>query len=199
MNSSESHQKNIQAGGNVVGRDNIVYNNQTPQITWYQRKFQCLADEIEKDQRYDQIIEDLKYYETLLDGTKGLEQKLIDGGRSFDEIELAIRQKQKFAKKQEKYKYYESAQWINSHLFAEILFKFNDHIKPMIEKNICKEEIFTAVSHLVIEPLIQKLNSEGAYDDYLCYDAQDVYGMVYYLTGQCHINWKKYNDVQSSL
>ena len=108
MNSSESHQKNIQAGGNVVGRDNIVYyNNQTPQITWYQRKFKCLADEIEKDQRYDQIIEDLKYYDTLLDGTKGLEEKLIDGGRNSDEIARAIRQKQKFAKKQEKYKYYD--------------------------------------------------------------------------------------------
>ena len=98
-------------------------------------------------------------------------------------------------KKQEKYKYYESAQWINSHLFAEILLKFNDYIKPLIDSNVDKNTIFTSVGKMVIEPIVQKLNVEGADDNYLCYDAEDVLGMVYYLTGRCHINWTNYGDV----
>ncbi len=67
------------------------------------------------------------------------------GGRNKNEITLALRQKQKFAKKQEKYKYYESAQWINSHLFAEILLKFNDYIKPLIDSNNTSVKIYRSI------------------------------------------------------
>nr|WP_290015916.1 ABC-three component system protein [uncultured Alistipes sp.] len=193
MIESITKQSNISAGGDVAGRD--IYKNYLPQVTWYQRKFHRLAEEVELDQRYNKTIEDLDYFETILDGTKGLEEKLTDGGRNKNEIALALRQKQKFAKKQEKYKYYESAQWINSHLFAEILLKFNDYIKPLIDSNVDKNTIFTSVGKMVIEPIVQKLNVEGADDNYLCYDAEDVLGMVYYLTGRCHINWTNYGDV----
>jgi len=187
-------QKNVTAGGDIAGRDITHVHNYAP-ITWYQRKFQHLADEIEKDLRYEKTIEDLEYFETILDGQRGLEEKLADGGHTTSEISLALRQKQKFAKKQEKYKNYESAQWINSHLFAEILMKFNDCIKPMIEANEDRHKIFSAVYKNVIDLIIQKLNVEGANDDYLCYDAEDVLGMVYYLTGRCQINWKDYGNV----
>ena len=194
MIESITKQSNISAGGDVAGRD--IYKNYLPQVTWYQRKFHRLAEEVELDQRYNKTIEDLDYFETILDGTKGLEEKLTDGGRNKNEIALALRQKQKvLQRKQEKYKYYESAQWINSHLFAEILLKFNDYIKPLIDSNVDKNTIFTSVGKMVIEPIVQKLNVEGADDNYLCYDAEDVLGMVYYLTGRCHINWTNYGDV----
>lgn len=188
------NQNNITANGDVAGRDiNHIHNHS--QITWYQKRFQRLADEIEQDIRYEQTIDDLKYYETILDGEKGLEEKLSDGKWANTDISLAIRQKQKFAKKQEKYKYYVSAQLINTHLFAEILLKFKEHIKPMIEANEEQQHIFSAVCRNVIDPILQKLNVEGFDDDYLCYDAEDVLGMIYYLTGSCHINWKDYSNV----
>lgn len=193
MFGSDYKQENINAGGDVAGHD--IIHNYAEKITWYQRKFRKLAIEIEQDQRYEKTIDDLVYYNTILDGSFGLEQKLQDGGCSKAEIDCAIRQKLKFAKKQEKYKYYESAQYINSHLFAEILLKFNDCVKPLICDQANKVEIFKAVSNNVISPILDKLNTEGADDDYLCYDAEDVYGMVYYLTGICHINWKDYENV----
>lgn len=186
-------QENINAGGDVAGHD--IIHNYGPRVTWFQRKFQKLAKEIEQDQRYEKAIDDLEYYNTILDGSLGLEQKLQDGGCSKAEINRALRQKLKFAKKQEKYKYYESAQYINVHLFAEILLKFDDYVKPLICSHANKVEIFKAVSNNVIHPILDKLNIEGADDDYLCYDAEDVYGMVYYLTGICHINWKDYENV----
>ena len=69
-------QNDLCAGGDIAGRDiNNVYHNYQP-ITWYQRKFQSLAAEIENDHRYDKTIEDLEYFETVLDGCKGLQNKL---------------------------------------------------------------------------------------------------------------------------
>lgn len=190
-------QENINAGGDVAGHDinNNYINNYPEKVTWYQRRFRKLALEIEQDERYEKTIDDLVYYNTILDGSIGLEKKLQDGGCSKEEINCAIRQKLKFAKKQEKYKYYQSAQYINSHLFAEILLKFNDCVKPLIYSKADKIEILKAVSNNVIAPILNKLYTEGADDDYLCYDAEDVYGMVYYLTGSCHINWKNYENV----
>lgn len=78
MIESITKQSNISAGGDVAGRD--IYKNYLPQVTWYQRKFLRLAEEVELDQRYNKTIEDLDYFETILDGTKGLEEKLTDGG-----------------------------------------------------------------------------------------------------------------------
>lgn len=197
MFGNEYRQEHIEAGGDVAGRDiNKYYAQQT---TWYQRKFQKLASEIEQDARYEQTIDDLTYFNTVLPGSKDLEEKLRDGGYSQMDIEQARRQKMKFAKKQEKYKYYISAQWINCHLFADILHRFNDHIKPLILANSDKQTILSTVSQSVIIPIVEMLNREGADDDYLCYDHQDVLGMVYYLTGICHINWKDYENVQSSI
>lgn len=193
MFGADYKQEDINAGGDVAGHDIIHYHS--PRATWYQRRFRKLAMEIEQDQRYEKTIEDLEYFNTILDGSLGLEQKLLDGRCSKSEIDRALRQKLKFAKKQEKYKYYESAQHINSHLFAEILLKFNDYVKPLICSQANKVEVFKAVSNNVISPILDKLNIEGADDDYLCYDAEDVYGMVYYLTGICHINWKDYENV----
>ena len=191
-------QENINAGRDVAGGNiinNNYINNYPEKVTWYQRRFRKLALEIEQDERYEKTIDDLVYYNTILDGSIGLEKKLQDGGCSKEEINCAIRQKLKFAKKQEKYKYYQSAQYINSHLFAEILLKFNDCVKPLIYSKADKVEILKAVSNNVIAPILNKLYTEGADDDDLCYDAEDVYGMVYYLTGSCHINWKNYENV----
>ncbi len=194
MFGNEYKQENINAGGNVAGRDLTIHNHYE-QVTWYQRKFYKLAKEIEQDQRYEKTIDDLAYFNTILDGSLGLEQKLEDGKWSKSEIDRAIRQKLKFAKKQEKYKYFQSAQYINSHLFSEILMNFDDYVKPLIYSQASKVEILKAVRNNVITPILDKLNTEGADDDYLCYDAEDVYGMVYYLTGICHINWKNYENV----
>ena len=194
MFGNEYKQENINAGGNVAGRD-LTIHNYSEHVTWYQRKFYKLAKEIEQDQRYEKTIDDLAYFNTILDGSLGLEQKLKDGKWSKSEIDRAIRQKLKFAKKQEKYKYFQSAQYINSHLFADILLNFDDYVKPLIYSQANKVEILKAVRNNVITPILNKLNTEGADDDYLCYDAEDVYGMVYYLTGICHINWKNYENV----
>lgn len=193
MFGDDYRQENIHAGGDVAGRD--INNYYAEQVSWYRKRFQKLADEIAQERRIDSTLDDLAYYNTILDGTKSLEEKLDDGGYSSSEIETARRQQVKFSKKQEKYKNYQSAQMINSHLFAEILLRFNDHVKPLIYSNADRWKILSAVNNDVVKPVIELLYTDGADDDYLCYDAEDVMGMVYYLTGICHINWKDYENV----
>ena len=42
------------------------------------------------------------------------------------------------------------------------------------------------------EQIIDEINANGSCDRQLCYTEADIYGMLYYLTGNCHINWKEY-------
>lgn len=189
-------QQNISASGDVAGRDidkSITIYNIQGSVTWYRTHFRKLQEEIETDSRFGGVIDDLKFYNTKTDGKKGLVGKLQDGGFCENEIGEAQRKKLKFAKKQERFKNYKTAQLITSKLFALIILKFDDHIRPMIERGEDKNHIYSAVCSCVVAPIVEKLNIEGAEDDYLNYDAQDVLGMVYYLTGMCHINWAIYS------
>ena len=43
-----------------------------------------------------------------------------------------------------------------------------------------------------IQVAIDEINANGSCDRQLCYNEDDIYGMLYYLTGKCYINWKDY-------
>ena len=74
-------QNDLCAGGDIAGRDiNNVYNNYQP-ITWYQRKFQSLAAEIEKTRRRVNALEHVMipdYEDTI----KYITMKLEEADRS---------------------------------------------------------------------------------------------------------------------
>lgn len=55
--------------------------------------FQKLLKEIEEGITSD-VFDELKYYQTKLDGTKGMEQKLIDGGFRLSRIQEATQLKE---------------------------------------------------------------------------------------------------------
>lgn len=59
-----------------------------------------------------EVIDELLMYTTKLDGTKGLEEKLQDGGFKKGFIQKAIMQKEMYAKKATKYECYPAAQEI---------------------------------------------------------------------------------------
>lgn len=125
--------------------------------------------------------------------------KLRDGGFHFREIMTATRKKEKYAKKAERFKFFESAQWIDCQLFAKILDEYNVHVMPLIIQGANQHQIMTVVSEKVVNPVLELINVEGEKDEVLNYDAEDIYGMIYYLTGQCHINWKNYDNIQPGI
>ena len=159
----------------------------------YVSRLQRLAEEIRGNIK-DDVFEDLLFYNTKLDGTKGLEEKLIDGHFGRTRITVATRQKEMYAKKATKYECYPSAQQINFSIFGRIKNDFDTYVSPLIETDTPLKEIMKVVREKIVSPIMEIIEN-GANDEYLQYTSDHIYGMIYYLTGMCHLNWKDYDNV----
>ncbi|RJP61628.1 MAG: hypothetical protein C4539_19760 [Ignavibacteriales bacterium] len=176
---------------NVANAENVYLAKKTR----FAKRFEKLNQEVASDDRYEGVMESLKHYLTKLDGVD-MPTKLQDGGFTDNEIIKATRRKEKYAKRLEKNLFFESAQWIDSQIFAKIMIDFETYVeKPLINKGANKDIILQAVVEKVINPILDIINIEGEYDKVLNYTLEDVFGMVYYLTGMCHINWKNYDNI----
>lgn len=162
--------------------------------TRWSAKFKKLKDEVENDIRFDVFIDDFKLYNTVLDG-KSMTEKLKDGGFSEIEIINATIRKDKYAKKIVSRELYETEQKIDVELFAFIKLNFETYIEPLIEENASKRDIKINLNQKVVMPILNLLNEEGKDDIFLNYTADDILGMIYYLTGKCHLNWKDYDNI----
>lgn len=155
--------------------------------------FRKLQEEVKHDIKLQKKLDDIKRYRTRLPHTIGLQAKLQDGGFSKGAIDKACRQKQYYAKKSTKYQYYEGAQKIDSYLFAIVSSRFDTYVMPLIVKQSPLDVIKKVVYEQVIMPVVDKLAFNGEKDTELRYNIDDIFGMLYYLTGNCHINWKEYH------
>ena len=155
--------------------------------------FRKLKEEIDHDDKLQKKMADIMRYRTKLPSTLGLKRKLQDGGYNKTAIDKACRLKQGYAKKATKYQYYEMANRIDDYLFAILSNRFDDYVYPLIVNQRPLADIKQAVSEQVIIPVMKELNENGEDDIYLCYTTDDILGMLYYLTGNCHINWANYD------
>jgi hypothetical protein len=156
--------------------------------------FQSLLKEIENGITED-VFDALDYYKTKLDGTKDLEEKLTDGGFRPSRIAEAIRLKEMFAKIAMRYDCYPSAQNIIHSLFARIKHEFDDNIFPLIESQQPLNIVMKQIRESIVIPIRDMLEANGAHDTVLGFNEDHIYGMIYYLTGMCHLNWKDYDNV----
>ncbi|MES2514715.1 MAG: ABC-three component system protein [Bacteroidota bacterium] len=194
-------EQNVENNSDVANQLNVSGNHGNIYMgtkSRFSKRFEKLNTEVTSDTKYEGIMDALKHYLTKLDGVD-MPTKLQDGGFTEREILTATRRKEQYAKKLEKSKFYESAQWINSQLFAKIKINFEAYVEPLINSGAAKDEILLAVVQNVITPVLALINEEGEHDTFLNYDAEDVFGMIYYLTGKCHINWKNYDSIQPSV
>ena len=155
--------------------------------------FERLRQEILKGVRQE-TIEDLKYYITKLPGTRSAEEKLSDGGFKKSSIRDALRLKELYARRATMYQDYPSAQQINLDLFTRIRHEFEDTIFPIIESGAELSVVMQQIRTKIVIPIMQLLNENGASDEHLHYSEDHIYGMIYYLTGMCHLNWKDYDN-----
>lgn len=156
--------------------------------------FERLEQEILNNTRKE-VIDELLLYTTKLDGTKGLEEKLQDGGFHKMFIQKAIIQKEMYAKRATKYECYPAAQEIILSLFARIKNEFDVRIYPMIIKGADVPSIMQEVHKQIVSPILQMIEMNGANDQSLYFNMDHIYGMIYYLTGMCHLNWKDYDNI----
>lgn len=156
--------------------------------------FERLEQEILNNTRKE-VIDELLLYTTKLDGTKGLEEKLQDGGFQKMFIQKAIIQKEMYAKRATKYECYPAAQEIILSLFARIKNEFDVRIYPMIIKGADVPSIMQEVHKKIVSPILQMIETNGENDQSLYFNMDHIYGMIYYLTGMCHLNWKDYDNI----
>ena len=192
---SDSFVRNNSAIGTQA---NVMENNGTINIgnsrSRLSATFERLEQEILNNTRKE-VIDELLMYTTKLDGTKGLEEKLQDGGFQKIFIQKAIIQKEMYAKRATKYECYPAAQEIILSLFARIKNEFDIRIYPMIIKGADVPSIMQEVHKQIVSPILQMIETNGANDQSLYFNMDHIYGMIYYLTGMCHLNWKDYDNI----
>lgn len=156
--------------------------------------FEKLMDEIRQNVT-EETIDELRYYTTRLDGTKDMEEKLTDGNFPSYEIQDALRLKEFYAKRAARFEYYPSAQQITLMLFSRIKHEFYTYIFPLIDAETPHAVVMQEIRFRIVVPIMQVLDDNDVHEYQLNYNDDHIYGMIYYLTGMCHLNWKNYDHV----
>ncbi|MGV4528971.1 ABC-three component system protein [Ornithobacterium rhinotracheale] len=189
--------QNIHNDNNIHSQTNIggigQVNVTIPKTRW-QKHFLELKKQVENDDRYKEFIKDFLEYNTIKDNL-GLERKLIDGGFGQTYIIRALKLKEKYAKRVVRGEMFLAQQKIDVEIFSIIDTNFYTYVFPLIESNSPKETLLRELHEKVVNPILNILNKEGEADDYLNYNSNDIFGMVYFLTGKCHLNWKDYDII----
>lgn len=187
---SVNQSENILESGDLAGRDIIkpVYN--IGRITFGgQSQLEKLYERLEKEKNesaiFREIVDELLHFKNNADdkGFIGLEKKLVNGNR-ISYLHFAETSKEKFAKKLLKNEHSETAQLIYAFLLAKVYSSFQTNIYPRISEGLAEEFINQLVTEYIIKPLEDILGNNllRIYDD-------EINGMIYFLTGNCHIKW----------
>lgn len=172
LNSAQHISQYINSPSNINSRLQILLKNH--------------EDKKEKDRGYKEFTEELNRFfaKKISDNPRTLKQKLSDGNRdSFNEIALEL--KDDVMQKITELSYYQSAQDIFTYLLANIKTTFQHEIHSRIVSG--RFEVFEINDELkdrIITPLYQQvcISSIGL-------DESHIYGLLYLLTGNCHIDW----------
>ncbi len=180
-NSTISNQKGAQAGGHVIGRDNVTVQAKQSMI---EKLLLRLKEQYDCNEETQTTIDDLARYHIRRapDGIVGLQAKLNASGRSryYDD---AIEQKEMFVKLLERWSLYSSAQLIFVHILAKAETDFTHVIYGQIPEKT-HEEINALVIDRIVNPIVEECSSE-----LLSVNHNIVHGMVYWLAEQCFIKW----------
>ncbi|WP_339886715.1 ABC-three component system protein [uncultured Flavobacterium sp.] len=181
---------NIIENGDLAGRDINKSTYNIGRITFGgQSQLEKLYERLEKEKNestiFSEIVDELLHFKSNADdnGFIGLEKKLENGNR-INYLHFAETSKEKFAKKLLKNEHSETAQLIYAFLLAKVYSSFQTNIYPRIYEGLSEEFINQLVTEYIIKPLEDILGNNllRIYDD-------EINGMIYFLTGNCHIKW----------
>ena len=190
MDNNEVRQNENTVGGDQAGRDvnkGTTYAFSAPNGTSQAMRslIEKFKQQRESDPKLNAFIAELDYYHKRVDGdVQGLESKLEDAAKSNLFINYALGAKEQFHKKLMRYQFSESAQQINVFLLALVHSYFIHNIHAKICAGVAPETVHALMIEQLVNPLLQQLD-----ENVLGFTARDIEGMVYFLTGNCHITW----------
>jgi len=172
----------------VQGDDNSRTTIQYGKDTKLSSLFQKLKSKFECGEVVDDICDNLKRFTGERDKI-GLEQKLKDADKEYYLYDDAVWLKQEYAKKLTRYQFFEPAQEIYAFILGIICERFRNIIYPLFRDGASVGDINKSLSNDIIKPIVDLIQEEGC-DDIMGLTPTDIEGMVFYLTGNCHIRWK---------
>ncbi len=183
------HDTSIAGRGNKIvgGDDNSCTIIQREKHTKLSSLFQKLKSHFECGEKVDDICDNLRRFTGERDKI-GLEQKLIEADKQYLYDDAAWL-KQEYAKKLTKYQFFEPAQEIYAFILSIICERFRNIIYPLLREGVPEEVLQKNLSDDIIKPIVDLIQEEGC-DDIMGLTSTDIEGMVFYLTGNCHIRWK---------
>lgn len=183
------------AGGHLAGNDlSIVYANgpyiapaPLAPVTSLGRLYKKLRDEVRDDPDLTDYIEDLQIFTRLVEDEEiiGLDGKLKAASR-IDQINLAKRLKERTYGQLRRNIFSRTFQTIYVILMSKISEEFETWVRPAILEGVSRREIDILVNMHVVKPIVAELEQCEDYDGIA---NMDIRGMIYFLTGNCHLCW----------
>jgi len=187
----ENLEQKIEGNGNYqAARDVNVYNSYPQQDEKMKVLIEAYKEEQKSNPVFNEIIEELNFYLNPVKAEKkniiGLEKKLKDGQLEDYYIEYAMRLKDIFWRKVDRNRFSKVAQQIFIYILADVQTLFNLKIYPLILNDADRATIMSKIKDEIIDVLQMKLG-ENILDIF----TDSIMGMLFFLTGNCHIKWSK--------
>lgn len=167
-----------------VQQNNIFPQNRNPNalIALIERSKRLSEESLE----YRNMLDELQsFLTTRSDRTViGLEAKLAGGGRP-DLVEDALYLEGRFARRLAQGQHSPSTIAMFLHCLSAINSAFSSYIMPLIKIGETHLVVDAAIKLHVIDPIYEELVNVDC-----SLNVQVVRGMLYFLTGKCHIMWK---------
>lgn len=175
--------RNANFFGPYAGRD-IITQNVLPKPTQMDLLIDVYKGEVKNGVGVQSLIDELMHYNSKKYEIRNLETKLAEVNLE-GLIKEAEELKQLISMLILKNQNYVSAQKIITLLLDEVASIFNGKIKPHITCDITKSAAEKLIA-LHLETEIRKSLGENVLEIY----NRQIKGMLYFLTGNCHLEWK---------
>ena len=189
MSEDQVNQEGNVAGKNIAGRDAIdvtILPPPTPE-TILGKLFRRLKDELKEDQTLCEYIGELEVFTRVVSNEQviGLDSKLTAAGRA-DQIDMALAMKEMVFSQLRQNVFSPTFQQIYATLLGKVFEEFETWVKPAILAGAERQAVDELVNVKVIRPIMCEVEQCG---DYHGVATQTIRGMIYFLTGNCHIRW----------
>jgi hypothetical protein len=116
----------------------------------------------------------------------GLEGKLNDADRR-DQLDMALHLKEMIYAELQQNCFSPAFQRLYAYILGRIWWLFDAHAKPAILAGKDRATIDAIVSQKIVQPIVDEASACGVANDLT---PQTIAGMLYYLTGNCHVRWR---------
>lgn len=178
------------AGGSVIST-HIETQNVLPPLpvreTPLARLYSKLRNEVAGDPELTDYIDHLKVFTRIVEDEDviGLDGKFQAAGRE-DQLYMAKQLKEVVFGQLRQFMFSRTFQTIYATLMAKIHEEFQTWVAPAIKGGASRAEIDQLVNLYVVKPVVADLE---ICTDYEGVAIADVRGMIYFLTGNCHLCW----------